>query len=46
MMDYQEAIEALRLEGGLKIEGNLEKLAKFFDGLDTAIKALKEIKEY
>lgn len=45
-MDYQEAIEALRLEGGLEIEGNLEKLAKFFDGMDTAIHALKEIQEY
>lgn len=45
-MNYQEAIEALRLEGGLEIEGNLDKLAKFFDGLDTAIKALKEIHEY
>lgn len=45
-MNYKEAIEALRLEGGLEIEGNLEKVAKFFDGLDTAIKALKEIQEY
>ena len=41
-MTAQEAIEALKLNGGLEISGNAEKVTKFFEGLDVAIKALEK----
>lgn len=45
-MTENEAIEALKLEGGLKITGRPIRVAKFFEGIDVAIKALKEIQKY
>ena len=45
-MTEQEAIEALKLEGGIEITGNLRRITKFFEALDMAISALKEIKQY
>lgn len=45
-MNYQEAIETLQFEGGIEITGNPRKAARFFDGLDVAISALKELKLY
>lgn len=45
-MDYQEAIEALRLEGGIEITGNPRRAAEFFDGIDVAISAMEELMEY
>ena len=41
-MTAQEAIEALKFNGGLEISGNAEKVTKFFEGLDVAIKALEK----
>ena len=45
-MTDQEAIEALKLEGGIEITGNPRRIAKFFEALDMAISALKEIQQY
>ena len=42
-MDYQEAIEALRLEGGIEITGNPRRVAEFFDAIDVAISAMQEM---
>lgn len=45
-MTEQEALEFLKLEGGIEITGNLGRIAKFFEALDMAISALKEIQQY
>lgn len=45
-MTENEAIEALKLEGWLEITGRPIRVAKFFEGIDVAIKALKEIQKY
>ena len=44
-MTEKEAIQALRLEGGIEISGNMRRITEFFEGLDTAIKALEEIQD-
>ena len=41
-MTAQEAIKALELNGGLEINGNAIRVARFFEGLDMAIKALEK----
>lgn len=45
-MTEKEAIQALKLEGGLEITGKAKRVADFFAGLETAITALKEIQQY
>ncbi len=45
-MTENEAIEALKLEGGLEITGRPIRVAQFFEGIDTAIKALEEVQKY
>lgn len=45
-MTENEVIEALKLEGGLEITGRPIRVAQFFEGIDTAIKALEEIQKY
>ena len=45
-MTEKEAIQALKLEGGLEITGKVKRVADFFAGLDMAISALKEIQQY
>lgn len=45
-MTPEEAIEALRLEGGIDITGKPKRIAEFFEGLDMAIEALKEVQQY
>ena len=45
-MTENEAIEALKLEGGIEITGRPIRLAQFFEGIDSAIKALEEVKQY
>ena len=45
-MKENEAIEALKLEGGLEITGRPIRVAQFFEGIDTAIKAIKEVQQY
>ena len=45
-MTENEAIEELKLEGGLEITGRPIRVAKFFEGIDVAIKALEEIQKY
>lgn len=45
-MTENEAIEALKLEGGLEITGRQIRVAKFFEGIDVAIKALEEIQRW
>ena len=45
-MTENEAIEALKLEGGIEIAGNPRRIAKFFEALDMEISALKEIQQY
>lgn len=45
-MKENEAIEALKLEGGLEITGRPIRVAQFFKGIDTAIKALEEVQQY
>lgn len=42
-MTEQEAINALKLEGGIEITGDLKRISIFFEALDIAILALKEI---
>ena len=45
-MDYKEAIETLRIGGGLEITGNLRRVAEFFKGLKVAVSAMQELMEY
>ena len=45
-MTENEAIEALKLEGGLEITGRPIRVAQFFEGIDVGINALKEIQKY
>lgn len=45
-MTENEAIEALKLEGGLEITGRPIRVAQFFEGIDVAIKALEEVQQY
>lgn len=45
-MTENEAIEALKLEGGLEITGRPIRAAQFFEGIDTAIKALEKVQQY
>lgn len=45
-MTENEAIEALKLEGGIEIAGNPRRIAKFFEALDMAISAIKEAQQY
>ena len=45
-MTEKEAIQALKLEGGLEITGKAKRVADFFAGLDMAITALKKIQQY
>ena len=45
-MTENEAIEALKLEGGIEITGRPIRLAQFFDGIDSAIKALEDVQKY
>lgn len=45
-MTENEAIQALKLEGGIEITGNGKRVADFIAGLDIAIAALREIKQY
>lgn len=45
-MTEQEAIKALKLEGGIEITGRAKRCADFCMGLDIAIKALEEIQQY
>ena len=45
-MTENEAIEALKLEGGIEITGRPIRLAQFFEGIDSAIKALEEVQQY
>ena len=41
-MTEQEAIETLRLNGGLEIGGKVKRVAEFLEGIDVAIKALEK----
>ena len=45
-MTENEAIQALKLEGGIEITGNGKRVADFIAGLEIAISALKEIQKY
>lgn len=45
-MTENEAIEALKLEGWIEITGRPIRLAQFFEGIDSAIKALEEVQQY
>ena len=45
-MTENETIEALKLEGGIEITGRPIRLAQFFEGIDSAIKALEEVQQY
>ena len=45
-MTENEAIEALKLEGGIEITGRPIRLAQFFEGIDSAINALEEVQQY
>ena len=45
-MTENEVIEALKLEGGLEITGRPIRVAQFFEGIDTAIKALGDVQRY
>ena len=42
-MTNEEAIKALRFEGGLEISGNARRLAEFLDGISVAINVLRSI---
>lgn len=44
-MNYQDAIEALRLDGGLTISGKNERVTEFFEAIIVAISALQELQE-
>lgn len=39
-MTTKEAIDALKLEGGLEFSGNPKRMVQFFEGLDVAVAAL------
>lgn len=41
-MTKKEALEALKLEGGLEITGNARRVAKFFEGLAVAEEAIEK----
>lgn len=45
-METEKIIEALRLEGGIEISGNLRRVTEFMAGLDAAIEALNELQRY
>ena len=45
-MTPEEAIEALKLEGGIDITGKPKRISKFFEALDFAIGSLEEIQQY
>lgn len=45
-MTENEALEALKLEGGLEITGRPIRVAQFFEGIEVAIKALEQIQQY
>ena len=45
-MMENEAINALKLEGGLQIDGKAKRVAQFFEGLSVAIQALEEVQAY
>ena len=45
-MTENEALNALKLEGGLQIDGKAKRVAQFFEGLSVAEEALTEIQEY
>jgi hypothetical protein len=45
-MTENEALEALKLEGGLEITGRPIRVAQFFEGIEVAIKALEEVQQY
>lgn len=45
-MTENEAINAIRLQGGIEITGRAKRVAEFFEGLDIAVKALEEVREY
>lgn len=45
-MMENEAIEALKLEGGIEIKGSPGRIAKFFEALAMAIEALEEVQKY
>ena len=45
-MTENEALEALKLEGGLEITGRPIRVAQFFEGIEVAIKALEELQQY
>lgn len=45
-MTENEAIEALKLEGGLEITGRPIRVAQFFEGIDEAIQALEDVQKY
>lgn len=45
-MTENEAINAIRLQGGIEITGRAKRVAEFFEGLDIAVKALEEVQEY
>ena len=40
-MTREEAVKALRLEGGLEISGNARRLSEFMQGLDVSLTALR-----
>lgn len=46
VMTEQEAIEALKLEGGIEITGKPKRISDFFEALEVAIEALKEVQQY
>lgn len=41
-----EALKAIKLEGGLQIDGKAKRVAQFFEGLSIAEQALEEIQQY
>ena len=45
-MNAKEAMEALKLEGGIEITGNLVRIGAFFEALVEAEKALEEVQKY
>ncbi len=45
-MTENEAIEALKWEGGLEITGRSIRVAQFFNAIDVAIKALEEVQRW
>ena len=45
-MTENEALEALKLEGGLEITGRPIRVAQFFEGIEVAIQALEEVQHY